>query len=106
MPRLALILLLALSFAVPSAAADQLAGYVTARSESSTRTVSGPVRYGRHGLQVQLPGGTWIDCVKSCSETLRLNTVDFWESEASGNRNATTFGPGLFGTKLRWEWSW
>jgi hypothetical protein len=95
---------IAATVALGSAAqAGEPAGYVTAQSDFGTQTVSGAVRMTRKGPQVQLPGGNWIYCAKSCSETLRLNTVDFWESEASGNRNATTHGPGLFG-KLEFRW--
>jgi hypothetical protein len=43
------------------------------------------------GYQVQLPGGTWIYCRMSCTETLRVETVDFWEAR---NRDGSerTFG--------------
>lgn len=54
--------------------------YVVAESEWGNGVVRGAVRSGRHGLQVRLPRGTWIDCVRSCSDTLRRQTVDFWES--------------------------
>lgn len=54
---------------------------VTAESRFGNGTVSGPVRAGRHGLEVRLPGGTWVECANSCSETLRLETVDFWEAQ-------------------------
>jgi hypothetical protein len=29
---------------------------------------------------VGLPGGTWYECAFSCSDTLRRQTVDFWEN--------------------------
>jgi hypothetical protein len=53
-------------------------GTVTAESRFGNGTVSGPVRYGRMGREVQLPGGTWEPCKRSCAETLRVSTVDFW----------------------------
>lgn len=43
-------------------------------------TVSGPVRRGPTGYEVRLPGGTWIACRRSCAETLRVETVDFFET--------------------------
>ncbi|MGE5511527.1 MAG: hypothetical protein ACM31O_09810 [Bacteroidota bacterium] len=55
-------------------------GYVVAESRWGNGTVSGPVRRGPVGWQVRLPGGNWVDCVRSCSETLRLKTVDFWQT--------------------------
>lgn len=56
-------------------------GTVTAESRYGTATVSGPVRRTPRGLlQVRLPGGTWLDCGLSCRETLRRETVDFWQS--------------------------
>lgn len=41
--------------------------------------VTAPVRRGRWGEQVRLPGGSWIDCARDCRETLREQTVDIWE---------------------------
>ena len=45
---------------------------VVAESRFGHGTVSGAVRQGRTGLEVQLPGGTWIACRRSCSEKLRV----------------------------------
>lgn len=74
-------------------------GHVVAESRYGHGTVSGPVRAGnRGGHQVRMPGGTWLDCGKSCAETLRRETVDFWESR--GGRNDPVDGPGY----LRWKW--
>jgi hypothetical protein len=66
-------------------------GYATAESRYGTGVVAAPVRRGPHGrLEVRLPGGTWIECGRSCSETLRMETVDFWQSRGRfGDR-----GPG------------
>lgn len=44
-------------------------------------TVSGPVRWTRVGYEVRKPNGTWIACRRSCSETLRVETVDFYETD-------------------------
>ncbi len=74
-------------------------GYVVAESRWGNGTVSGPVRYGRHGREVRLPGGTWIECGKSCSETLRRQTVDFWQSMGPQAKDS---GPGY----LSWSWGW
>ena len=51
-----------------------------ARSRFGNGTVSGPVRATRVGYEVRKPNGTWIACRRSCSETLRVETVDFYES--------------------------
>jgi hypothetical protein len=67
--------------------------YVVAESEWGNGVVRGAVRPGRHGLQVRLPRGTWIDCARSCSDTLRRQTVDFWESNGP---NAPGSGRGYF----------
>ncbi|HRD75159.1 MAG TPA: hypothetical protein PK264_04355 [Hyphomicrobiaceae bacterium] len=42
--------------------------------------VSGPVRPGRWGLEVRLPGGNWIDCKRDCRQTLREESIDFFET--------------------------
>jgi len=55
-------------------------GFVVADSRFGNGSVRGAVREGRNGLQVQLPGGTWVYCRASCSETLRVQTVDQFET--------------------------
>ncbi len=58
-------------------------GYVVAESRFGNGTVRGAVRQTSLGPQVQTPGGGWIYCKRSCSETLRAETVDFWEAQKS-----------------------
>lgn len=70
--------------------------HVVAESWWGNGTVSGPVRRGPVGWQVRLPRGTWIDCARSCAQTLRQQTVDFWESNGTQAKDG---GPGYF----RWE---
>jgi hypothetical protein len=88
------------AFAVPALAGprraydDSAPGYVTAESRFGGGTVSGPVRIGRYGREVQLPGGTWEPCKRSCSETLRVSTVDFWYAHGP---NAVAPECGIFG---------
>jgi len=66
-------------------------GYVTAESRYGGGTVTAPVRASPSGRpQVQLPGGTWIDCQQTCSDTLRRETVDFWQSRGTFGND----GPG------------
>lgn len=75
---------------------DGRPSYVVAESQWGHGTISGPVRPGRHGWQVRMPRGTWIDCVRSCSDTLRRQTVDYWESNGS-------HAPGSGRGYLNWE---
>lgn len=56
-------------------------GGVTACSRYGNGCISAPVRGGRYGAQVRLPGGTWISCKRDCRETLREESVDFWETQ-------------------------
>jgi hypothetical protein len=56
-------------------------GGVIAHSRYGNGSVSGAVREARHGLEVRTPGGNWIGCRASCSETLRVETVDLWEND-------------------------
>ncbi len=90
--RLALGATLALSAAISIAGAGPASSgvrndggnYVTAESRHGNGAISGQVRPGRRGgLEVQLPGGTWVGCRRSCSETLRAETIDFWENQGS-----------------------
>lgn len=71
--------------------------WTTAHSRWGNGSVSAPVRRGPRGLEVRLPGGTWIACARSCSNTLRTQTVDFWENQ--GGPQAKDNGPGYF----RWD---
>jgi hypothetical protein len=63
--------------------------YVVAKSAFGNKTVTGAVRNTPMGYQVQLPGGTWIYCRMSCTETLRVETVDFWEAHERGSAERT-----------------
>jgi hypothetical protein len=56
-------------------------GVVTTKGRYSAHEVSAPVRQGRHGYEVRLPGGTWVGCKGDCAQTLRESTVDFWQTQ-------------------------
>lgn len=53
---------------------------VTVDSRFGNGSVTGAVRPGRTGWEVQLPGGSWVGCRRSCEETLRVQTVDLFET--------------------------
>jgi hypothetical protein len=105
----ALLTLFSLGIAASSADAGRrnragpVIGYVTAHSFYGNGSVRGPVRNTSVGRQVRLPGGTWVYCRTSCSETLRVQTVDIW---GDGH---TLAGPGTMLQEcgvlgcLRWE---
>lgn len=63
-------------------------GYVTTYGYSAPVRVSGAVRNGASGKEVQLPGGSWVNCFGGCANALRRNTVDFWEWQASRERRS------------------
>lgn len=68
--------------AAPTSAAGNT---VTAVSRHGNGTVTGAVREGsRGGLEVQLPSGRWTACRTRCSETLRVESIDYWESTNGG----------------------
>ena len=52
---------------------------VIATSRFGNGSVGGAVRGTSVGPQVQLPSGSWVYCRRSCSETLRVETVDLHE---------------------------
>ena len=58
---------------------------ITAESLYGHGSVSGPLRQGQYGLEVRMPGGTWIGCKGSCRDTLRDETVDFWEIQRNNH---------------------
>lgn len=56
-------------------------GGVTACSRYGNGCITVPVRAGRFGPEMRLKGGTWIDCRGSCIDTLREETIDFWDTQ-------------------------
>ena len=79
------------------------ASQVVAESRFGNGAVVGSVRQTRLGPQVSTPGGNWLYCKRSCSETLRVNTVDFWQSEKGAGNGATTQEDGLLSRWLHWS---
>ncbi len=56
--------------------------WITVNSEygNAPPTISAPVRPGPTGMQVYLPPrGPWVNCGANCFDTLRRQTIDFWE---------------------------
>jgi hypothetical protein len=60
---------------------DSGSDYVTAVSRHFNGQVTGAVRGTDLGPQVQLPTGRWVYCRRSCSETLRVESIDFNEGD-------------------------
>lgn len=57
------------------------AGSVSVCSRYGNGCYTAPIRHGRFGLEMRLKGGTWIDCKGSCKDTLREETIDFWDTQ-------------------------
>ena len=90
---LAALPLLALTTAHAGPRREARYAYITVESRYGMGTVSGAVRLGPNGrLEVRLPGGTWLECAQSCHDTLRRETVDFWEGR--GHPRGGSDGPG------------
>ena len=53
---------------------------VTTCSRYGKGCLSAPTRRGRVEREVRLPGGTWIGCKMDCRETLREESIDFFET--------------------------
>lgn len=51
---------------------------VTATSHYGAQSITAPVRPGRLGPRVRLPGGTWLECAGDCRDKLREETIDFF----------------------------
>lgn len=83
---------------------------VTARSLYGNGSIRSVVRPARFGWQVRIPRrGNWVDCRRSCEETLRVKTIDFYgdgtSTLANGADGSFTRECGVFGC-LHWEWSY
>jgi hypothetical protein len=87
-------------------AVSKILGTVTAFSHDGNGSIRAPYRNTDVGYQVRLPHGTWVYCKTSCSETLRVNTIDVWAKV--DNANPVGVGTlqqecGIAGC-LHWEW--
>lgn len=91
------------AFAASSAEAGRWRGgperdIAVAVSKHGNGTVAGPVRWTSTGYEVRKPTGTWIACRGSCSETLRVETVDIFETNGSMSGYGTAQNEcGIFG---------
>lgn len=56
-------------------------GYVVAYSRFGNGSITGAVRNTDLGPQVRLPSGHWEYCRRSCSETLRVQSIDFHQGD-------------------------
>jgi hypothetical protein len=90
---LAVLPLLALTPAHAGPRSQVRYAYITFESRYGTGTVTAAVRLGPSGRpEVRLPGGTWLECGQSCHDTLRRETVDFWQER--GRPRGGGDGPG------------
>lgn len=79
--------LLALTCFAPTIAdAKTKSSTVTACSRYGFDCYTAPVRQTSLGPQMRLKGGTWIWCETDCRDTLRRETVDFWEDQMERSR--------------------
>jgi hypothetical protein len=82
-------------------------GYVIAYSHDGNGSIKAPWRDTKMGRQVRLPHGTWVYCRTSCSETLRVETIDIWANV----NNGSPIGAGTIQNEcgiagcLHWSWS-
>lgn len=82
------------SFITPASAYET----IVAHSRHGNGSITAPVRSARNGYQVRLPGGNWIYCRRSCAETLRVETVDIFETQGSLTGYGTRMNEcGIFG---------
>ncbi len=111
-PATALLAAAALSVTIEAAAAGRddagpIQGYVIAYSHDGNGSIKAPWRDTKMGRQVRLPHGTWVYCRTSCSETLRVQTIDIWANVNNGE----PIGVGTLQNEcgvlgcLHWEWS-
>jgi hypothetical protein len=79
-----LILLASAAVMLPVAAEAQrerdTGSSVTSCSRYGKGCISATTRRGNVEREVRLPGGTWIGCKLDCRETLREESIDFFET--------------------------
>lgn len=71
-------------------------GFVVAHSRFGNGTIRAPVRSATMGWEVLLPGGHWVYCRRTCAETLRVETIDFFNANSAGSGQLTN-ECGIFG---------
>jgi len=82
-------------------------GTIVAHSHYGNGSVTAPYRKTPVGYQIRLPHGTWVYCRTSCSETLRVETVDIWDAVID---NGEPIGAGTMQAEcgalgcLHWSW--
>jgi hypothetical protein len=80
-----------------AAAASAHAGtFVTATSRFGNGSITAEVRHAPNGWEVLLPGGHWVYCRRNCAETLRVETIDFFNANSAGSGQLTN-ECGIFG---------
>ncbi|MFT3730084.1 MAG: hypothetical protein QM780_01490 [Hyphomicrobium sp.] len=73
---------------------------ITAYSRHGNGAIRSVVRRGQNGWQVKLPSGNWTYCRRSCEETLRVQTIDFFSggnSISDGGYGSLSRECGIFG---------
>jgi hypothetical protein len=73
---------------------------VTAFSRFGNGSIQSVVRRAPNGWQVRLPSGNWTYCRRSCEETLRVQTIDYYEGGNSiddGGYGSLSRECGIFG---------
>ena len=80
----------AAAFAHSAEAGKRRGPDVTVCSDYGNGCYRAPVRRGKWGHKMRLKHGTWIDCRGDCRQTLREETIDFWETQ---NDKALAIGP-------------
>ncbi len=71
--------------ALPTSSNGHSATSVTAESRFGNGSITAPIRYSEKGWEVLLPGGHWVYCRRSCAETLRVETIDFFNANSAGS---------------------
>ncbi len=56
-------------------------GVVSSCSIYGNGCTTAPIRRAGNDYEFRLPGGTWLSCKQSCKDTLRRETVDFWDTQ-------------------------
>ena len=56
-------------------------GVVSTCSIYGNGCTSAPIRRAGNDYEFRMPGGTWVSCKQSCKDTLRRETVDFWDTQ-------------------------
>lgn len=79
------VLVACLGLVAPASAGARKGTITVCGTFGNAACYTAPVRRTASGAQFQLKSGRWVDCARDCHDTLRRETVDFWDEQRNSS---------------------